>query len=233
MSPTSVLRLRAHPSREPGAVPIPFPALLGPRAQRFKRASDVLLVLLALPLALPAGILIALAILAESGGPVFFAHQRVGRGRRCFDLWKFRSMIPDSSELLAGYLAGNAELALEWELTHKLRNDPRVTRVGSFLRRTSLDELPQLWNVLRGDMSFVGPRPIVESEVAKYGSAYALYSQVVPGLTGLWQVSGRNDTSYRCRVEIESRYVRHWTVALDFLILLRTIPVVLTGKGAY
>ena len=142
-------------------------------------------------------------------------------------------MVPDGADRLARYLALNPEAALEWELTHKLRSDPRITRIGTFLRRTSLDELPQLWNVLLGDMSIVGPRPIVESEIAKYGSAYALYAQVTPGLTGLWQVSGRNDTSYRRRVELEARYVRQWTVMLDLRILFQTIPVVLSGKGAY
>jgi len=142
-------------------------------------------------------------------------------------------MVPNSAEMLDRHLADSPEAALEWELAHKLRDDPRITTVGRFLRRPSLDELPQLWNVLRGDMSIVGPRPIVETEIPKYGSAYSLYSQVTPGLTGLWQVSGRNDTSYRRRVELESRYVKNWTIGMDLQILMRTIPVVLKGRGAY
>jgi lipopolysaccharide/colanic/teichoic acid biosynthesis glycosyltransferase len=131
------------------------------------------------------------------------------------------------------YLRRNPDLAREWRLSHKLRNDPRITRVGRFLRKTSLDELPQLWNVLRGDMSMVGPRPIVFEEVAKYGPAFALYSLVSPGLTGLWQVSGRNDTNYHRRVELDSHYIRHWRPWLDARILLQTVCVVFRGHGAY
>ena len=155
-------------------------------------------------LAFVPGVLIALAIAIDSRGPVFFAHRRVGEARRTFRLWKFRSMVRDADALLERYLRQHPERASEWERTHKLKDDPRVTRVGRFLRKTSLDELPQLWNVLRGDMSMVGPRPIVAAEIAKYGPAFGLYSQVLPGLTGLWQVSGRNDTHYGRRVELDS-----------------------------
>lgn len=183
--------------------------------------------------ALPLGVLIALAIVVDSRGPVFFCHTRLGRGRRPFRLWKFRTMIVAGDGSFREYLDRNPELAREWRLRHKLRNDPRITRVGRFLRRTSLDELPQLWNVLRGEMSMVGPRPIVSEEVAKYGPAFALYSQVLPGLTGLWQVSGRNDTHYHRRVELDSHYIRHWAPRLDGMILLQTIRVVLRGHGAY
>jgi Undecaprenyl-phosphate galactose phosphotransferase WbaP len=212
---------------------IDFPPLLGTRARRLKRVTDIVLASFLGIVALPFSLLAAAAIIIESGAPVLFAHQRLGRGRRPFQLWKFRTMVPDGDRVLAAYFAEHPYAALEWEHTRKLRDDPRVTRVGRFLRRTSLDELPQLWNVLKGEMSLVGPRPIIADEVAGYGSAYALYTQVTPGLTGLWQVSGRNDTSYRRRVELETRYIRHWTLVLDLLILLRTIPVVLTGKGAY
>jgi Undecaprenyl-phosphate galactose phosphotransferase WbaP len=183
--------------------------------------------------ALPLGLLIALAIVADSRGPVFFCHMRMGRGHRQFRLWKFRTMMVGSDVAFQEYLDRNPELEREWRLTHKLRNDPRVTRVGRFLRKTSLDELPQLWNVLRGEMSMVGPRPIVREEIAKYGPAFALYSQVSPGLTGLWQVSGRNDTHYRRRVELDGHYIRHWTPWLDGRILLQTVRVVLRGHGAY
>ena len=183
--------------------------------------------------ALPVGLLIAAAIMLDSKGPVFFAHTRIGKGRRTFRVWKFRTMRENAQELLERYLAENPEQALEWESTHKLKDDPRVTRVGRILRRTSLDELPQLWNVLRGEMSMVGPRPIVAGELPKYGPAFTLYSHVKPGLTGLWQVSGRNDTSYRRRVELDSEYIRNWTPELDLRLLARTVRVVLAGKGAY
>jgi lipopolysaccharide/colanic/teichoic acid biosynthesis glycosyltransferase len=157
----------------------------------------------------------------------------VGKGRRAFRLWKFRSMSVDAGARLAECLAANPERDREWARTRKLRADPRVTRVGRFLRRTSLDELPQLWNVLRGDMSLIGPRPIVSQEASKYGVGFALYSQVLPGLTGLWQVSGRNDTHYGRRVELDCQYIRNWTVALDLKILLKTAAVVARGRGAY
>jgi lipopolysaccharide/colanic/teichoic acid biosynthesis glycosyltransferase len=233
MSPLSVIRPQPIPVREPTARRIQFPVLLGAWAQLEKRIIDIGFASLLALIALPLCILIGFAILIESGRPVLFIHDRIGRGRRVFGLWKFRSMVLDSVEVMERYLANHPEAAVEWELTHKLKNDPRVTRVGRFLRRTSLDELPQLWNVLKGEMTLVGPRPIVAGEVAKYGSAYSLYARVAPGLTGLWQVSGRNDMSYRRRVELESRYIRDWTLALDLRILLRTIGVVLTGKGAY
>ena len=207
--------------------------LLRRRPQWLKRMFDVVFALLLAFVALPLGLLIAGAIVLESRGPVLFAHTRIGRRNRRFRLWKFRSMVSNADEVLQAYLDQHPGYALEWRLAHKLRNDPRVTRVGRFLRKTSLDELPQLWNVLRGDMSMVGPRPIVCEEVAKYGPAFALYSQVLPGLTGLWQVSGRNDTHYHRRVELDSHYIRHWAPWLDGMILLQTVRVVLRGHGAY
>ena len=207
--------------------------LLRRRPQWLKRMFDVVFALLLAFVALPLGLLIAGAIVLESRGPVLFAHTRIGRRNRRFRLWKFRSMVSNADEVLQAYLDQHPGYALEWRLAHKLRNDPRVTRVGRFLRKTSLDELPQLWNVLRGEMSMVGPRPIVEEEVPKYGPFFALYSQVLPGLTGLWQVSGRNDTTYRERVELDSRYIRAWTAAVDLRVLLKTVRVVLLGPGAY
>jgi Undecaprenyl-phosphate galactose phosphotransferase WbaP len=209
------------------------PRLLGAGPRRIKRVFDlVFAALLALAAALPA-LLIALAIILDSRGPVFFVHTRIGKGRRPFRLWKFRSMTDDAGARLAEYLAANPERDREWARTHKLRADPRVTRVGRFLRKTSLDELPQLWNVLRGDMSLIGPRPIVSQEASKYGVGFALYSQVLPGLTGLWQVSGRNDTHYSRRVDLDCQYIRNWSVALDLKILLKTAGVVARGRGAY
>jgi lipopolysaccharide/colanic/teichoic acid biosynthesis glycosyltransferase len=142
-------------------------------------------------------------------------------------------MVTNADQVLHRYLENNPDLREEWERNHKLRNDPRITTVGRFLRRTSLDELPQLWNVLKGDMSLVGPRPIVEAEVARYGANFDLYTRVQSGLTGLWQVSGRNDTSYEERVKLDTFYVRNWSVWLDLCILFRTIGTVLLRKGAY
>lgn len=202
----------------------------GPAVKRFL---DVVFALVLVLVALPFAVVIACAIFLESGGPIFFKQSRIGQGNRRFSLWKFRSMARDSAELLESYLDAHPDLRAEWEATHKLKDDPRVTHVGRFLRRRSLDELPQLWNVLRGDMSLIGPRPIVDEEVPKFGRAFALYLKVKPGLTGLWQVSGRSDTSYRRRVELDSRYIRHWTLGLDVKILWKTIGVVLRAHGAY
>jgi Undecaprenyl-phosphate galactose phosphotransferase WbaP len=203
----------------------------GPRA--IKRLFDLLCaVFLGLAALLPS-LLIALAIILDSPGPVFFRHARVGRGRKPFRIWKFRTMVEDAGPRLSEYLATHPERANEWARTHKLKEDPRTTRVGRFLRKTSLDELPQLWNVLCGDMSLIGPRPIVAQEVSKYGVKYALYAQVLPGITGLWQVSGRNDTHYARRVDLDCQYIRNWSLAWDLKILFKTIFVVARGHGAY
>jgi Undecaprenyl-phosphate galactose phosphotransferase WbaP len=207
--------------------------LLAPRARAVKRACDVLLAALLLVLALPFAVVIALAIAIETPGPVFFGHTRVGKGGRRFHLWKFRSMVRDADAVLARHLERNPGDRAEWKSSRKLKRDPRVTRVGKLLRRSSLDELPQLWNVLRGDMSMVGPRPIVAEEIVKYGPVYSLYAKVPPGLTGLWQVSGRNDTSYRERTELDSNYIRNWSLWLDLVVLMKTVRVVLMGHGAY
>lgn len=217
---------------QPAAL-IGFPRLALPAFQRVKRAFDLCLAILLGLFALPVAMVIAVAIVLESGGPVFFRHNRVGRGGRPFRLWKFRTMVQNGDEVLARHLDENPEAGMEWQATRKLKNDPRVTRVGRFLRRTSLDELPQVWNILRGEMSIAGPRPIVQEEIAKYGAAYRLYSLTRPGLTGLWQVSGRNDTTYRQRVELDAEYVRRWTPLTDWLLLLKTVRVVVAGKGAY
>jgi Undecaprenyl-phosphate galactose phosphotransferase WbaP len=207
--------------------------LLQPSSLRIKRAFDAVVSFLFILGALPLGALIALAIRLETRGPVFFRHTRIGRNNRKFVLWKFRSMVSNADALLDEYLRQHPELLDEWNRTHKLKQDPRVTRVGRWLRRSSLDELPQLWNVLRGDMSMVGPRPVVEEELTKYGPAASLYLRVPPGLTGLWQISGRNDTSYRQRVELDTRYIHTWSIGLDLLVLWKTVRVVLRGHGAY
>jgi len=176
---------------------------------------------------------IAILIKMNSPGPVFFGQQRIGQGGRRFIAWKFRSMVVDADRVLKEYLAKRPDLREEWERDQKLKNDPRVTRVGRILRKLSLDELPQLWNVIKGEMSLVGPRPIVQDELAKYGDKGTFYLKVKPGMTGLWQVSGRNDISYKERVELDVYYVRNWSVWLDLYILARTVWVVLFGKGAY
>jgi Undecaprenyl-phosphate galactose phosphotransferase WbaP len=214
-------------------VPIEFPRLLSEHSRHLKRSFDVVVALAAAVIALPLMLIIALAIVLESGGPVLFGHSRIGRGRRAFRVWKFRTMVVDGDEILRRHLAENPAAALEWELNHKLKYDPRITRVGRLLRRSSLDELPQIWNVLRGEMSIVGPRPIVEAEIPKYGPAFRLYTHVAPGLTGLWQVSGRNDTSYDRRVELDTEYIRRWTPGLDVKLVLNTVKVVFAGTGAY
>lgn len=205
--------------------------LAGPKI--VKRIMDIGLIVLFSPLILMGTLLLSLLVRLDSVGPVIFAHQRIGwKGSRFYAL-KFRSMIPNADQALREYLLQHPELREEWEQNQKLRNDPRITRIGRFLRRTSLDELPQLWNVLKGEMSLVGPRPIVNEEMGRYGSSFSLYLKVRPGLTGLWQISGRNDTTYAERVAMDTYYVRNWSPWLDLYILARTVGVVLFGKGAY
>ena len=198
-----------------------------------KRALDLGLTLLGGALILPLIVLIALWVKIDSPGPVFYSQKRIGQDGNEFHAWKFRSMVHDADRVLQGMLKKDPKLREEWEATHKLKNDPRVSPSGRFLRRTSLDELPQLWNVLRGDMSLVGPRPIVHAEISKYGDTFDLYMKVKSGITGLWQISGRNDTSYAERVTLDAFYVRNWSVWLDFYILFRTIETVVLRKGAY
>ena len=234
MSPSQIHTAPSVAHVQPIAVPIAFPRLASVYSRRIKRTFDVFFALLIALFALPAAVLIGAAIWLESRrGPILFAHERIGHGNRRFRLWKFRTMVPDANEVLSRHLAEDPDAAAEWQANHKLRDDPRVTRIGQLLRRSSLDELPQLWNVLRGDMSLAGPRPVVDAEVPHYGASWPLYVLAKPGLTGLWQVSGRNDTTYRRRVELDSSYVRNWSLKLDFILLLKTVRVVLKGKGAY
>jgi lipopolysaccharide/colanic/teichoic acid biosynthesis glycosyltransferase len=194
---------------------------------------NLVVALLALLFLAPVMIAVAVAVFAQDGGPVLFAHRRIGRGGRHFYCLKFRTMAVDAEQRLASLLAADPRARAEWERDHKLRDDPRVTRLGVFLRKSSLDELPQLFNVLRGEMSLVGPRPIVDAEVAKYGRRFRTYCAVKPGITGLWQVSGRNDTSYRTRVALDCVYARERNVLLDGYIILSTVPAVLTRRGSY
>jgi Undecaprenyl-phosphate galactose phosphotransferase WbaP len=204
------------------------------RAPRvIKRTMDLTLTLVGGACLLPLLAVIAVLVKLTTPGPAFFGHTRIGlRGQR-FKAWKFRSMVRDGADVLRRHLEANPAARAEWELDHKLRDDPRVTRVGAFLRKTSLDELPQLWNVLRGDMSLVGPRPIVDDEVAKYGKYYAVYKSVRPGITGLWQVSGRNDTTYDERLGYDEFYVRNWSPWLDMHLLARTVAALCCTRGAY
>jgi lipopolysaccharide/colanic/teichoic acid biosynthesis glycosyltransferase len=176
---------------------------------------------------------VAVVVKLSSPGPVFYSHRRIRKGGAFFSMWKFRTMCVNSSEVLEAYLAQHPEARLEWNNTHKLRNDPRITRLGNFLRRYSLDELPQLWNVLCGQMSLVGPRPIVAAEVEKYGDCFDCYCRVKPGLTGIWQVSGRSELSYDARVALDCEYVERWSLSKDFVILLRTFASVVNQDGAY
>ncbi len=206
--------------------------LLLPLPRFAKRTLDLLIVGLSLPMVTVMILLLGLMVRLESPGPIFFSHRRIGRDRSTFFIWKIRSMQVNGEELLQRALQDGV-MRDEWTRDRKLRHDPRITRVGKFLRRTSLDELPQVWNVLRGEMSLVGPRPIVEEEVATYGQNFSLYCRVTPGLTGLWQVSGRSMVGSTDRVRMDSYYVRNWSPWLDLHILGRTAKAVLTGRGAY
>jgi exopolysaccharide production protein ExoY len=193
-----------------------------------KRSFDIAVALSALIVMAPLMIIVALAILATMGRPVIFIQQRVGFGGTAFGCFKFRSMVADAEERLARYLAENREAAQAWAETQKLTHDPRITWLGHILRKTSLDELPQFFNILRGDMSCVGPRPVLASELAEhYGVHAGDYAAARPGLTGMWQVSGRSNTTYAQRVNCDRVYVRRWSLGLDLLILLRTLPAVL------
>ena len=197
------------------------------------RVLDLSLILLAAPYIILAFLILAILIKLDSPGPVFYRQIRIGQFGRKFHVYKFRTMVQNADRVLQEYLDKSSELKAEWLATHKLKQDPRVTRLGALLRKTSLDELPQLWNIIIGDMSLVGPRPIVDAEVEKYGNCFGLYIQVRPGLTGLWQVSGRNNTTYEQRVALDEYYIRNRSLKLDLQILFRTAWVVLTRDGAY
>ncbi len=178
-------------------------------------------------------ILTAILIIRLQGGPVLFRHRRIGRHGRAFNCLKFRTMVPNAEQALRDLLEAHPELRDEWTENHKLRHDPRITAIGHFLRRTSLDELPQLLNILRGEMSLVGPRPVVRAELLRYGRQVAGYLAVKPGLTGLWQVKGRSDTTYRRRVAMDMYYVRNRNLLFDTYIVLATVGVVVRRAGAY
>ncbi|WP_161783276.1 sugar transferase [Burkholderia sp. A1] len=197
-----------------------------------KRGFDLVVASLLLVLFAPCFVVIAVAVKCD-GGPVFFGHERVGRRGQRFRCWKFRSMVPNADQVLQKLLAGDPQARAEWDREFKLKRDVRVTAVGVFLRRSSLDELPQLFNVIAGQMSLVGPRPIVSAELSRYGERVNDYLALRPGVTGLWQVSGRNDTGYATRVRLDMAYVRSRSMRTDLLILMKTFKVVLRGSGAY
>lgn len=197
-----------------------------------KRCFDIVGATLLLGLLSPLFVYLAYKVSRDGGSP-FFGHERVGQGGKKFYCYKFRSMIVNAQEVLADLLAKDAQVKAEWEKDFKLKNDPRINSVGHFLRRTSLDELPQLWNVLTGDMSLVGPRPVVQPELERYSEDIVYYLMVKPGMTGLWQVSGRNDVDYETRVYFDSWYVKNWSLWGDIAILFKTISVVTGRRGAY
>lgn len=198
-----------------------------------KRAFDVAFGLTALVMLLPLFCLIALAVKAYDRGPMIYRHRRVGVGQSSFPCLKFRTMRVDSDVALATYLRGNPAAQIEWAESRKLKDDPRITPIGAILRKTSLDELPQIFNILVGQMSVVGPRPIVADEMVYYGGDADSYLAARPGLTGLWQVSGRSDTSYTERVRFDRTYVERWSFATDLVIILRTVPAVFLSRGSY
>ncbi|MDK2122977.1 sugar transferase [Parachitinimonas caeni] len=197
-----------------------------------KRLLDIIGAGILLILLLPVFMVVSL-IIRSHGGTAIFGHKRVGRAGQPFVCYKFRTMIPNADQRLKELLAHDPAAREEWERDFKLKDDPRITPIGAILRQTSLDELPQLWNVLIGDMSLVGPRPIVEAEMPRYGADIDLYLSVRPGLTGLWQVSGRNNMSYTERVALDSYYVNNWSLFGDIKIIFKTALVVVRGDGAY
>jgi exopolysaccharide production protein ExoY len=198
-----------------------------------KRGFDIVGSAVLILLLIPVALLVTLAVVIDSRGPVFFRQRRMGQGGAEFSLIKFRTMVRDADAVLTAHLASDADLRREWGETQKLREDPRVTRLGGLIRRFSLDELPQLLNVFIGNMSLVGPRPVLRNELARFGERAAGILEVRPGLTGLWAVSGRNDISYEDRAQLEYRYATEWTLRMDAMILLKTIPAVVRGHGAY
>ncbi len=195
-----------------------------------KRMIDVVGAIIILAVLFPV-LCVIFAMIANSSGAVIFRQQRIGYRGRSFTCYKFRTMVTDAEAALDQLLERNPDMRAEWERDEKLRNDPRITAIGWFLRKTSLDELPQLFNVLKGDMSLVGPRPVYERDMIRYGRGARWYLAVRPGMTGLWQVSGRNEVSYRRRVALDIYYVRSQSFLLDFQILLKTAKVVLKATG--
>jgi exopolysaccharide production protein ExoY len=216
----------------PERATLPRPSAAVPAVPISKQVFDRAAAVFGLLFFAPFLIGVSLAIWLTEGGPVLFGHERIGRGGRRFRCLKFRTMAVNADQLLADLLARDPAARAEWEAQRKLAHDPRVSRIGALLRRTSLDELPQFWNVLRGDMSMVGPRPVVADELTHYGAHLAEYLAVQPGITGIWQVSGRNNTSYEERVAMDVDYVRNRSFLGDLRIVVKTAVVVLKRDGA-
>ncbi|WP_180059655.1 exopolysaccharide biosynthesis polyprenyl glycosylphosphotransferase [Acinetobacter sp. YH12128] len=206
--------------------------ILKPNSRFLKRAFDIIFALFFLIILSPFILILALLI-KKDGGPAFYGHERIGQNGIRFKCLKFRSMAVNSQELLQQILNNNPEARQEWETTFKLKNDPRITTIGHFIRKTSLDEIPQLINILKGEMSTVGPRPVTEKELPMYNEDVKYYLMIKPGLTGLWQVSGRNDIDYESRVKLDTNYIQNWSFFKDIIIILKTVKVVLKKDGAY
>ncbi len=200
----------------------------------WKRAFDILFSSFFMAIGSPIFLTIFLMVKWGSKGPVIYSHERIGRGGIPFKCYKFRSMYPDADERLAEILKSCPQKKAEWEATHKLKEDPRITKIGAFLRKTSLDELPQFWNVLIGDLSVVGPRPVVRKEIiTHFGPKAGKILSIRPGLTGIWQVSGRNNTSYKKRIQLDEQYVDNHSFFGDLLLIFKTVPQMIFSKGAY
>jgi exopolysaccharide production protein ExoY len=197
------------------------------------RVMDIAFCLIALLFLMPILIVVCIAIKISDGGPILFRQSRVGKAGAEFVCYKFRSMVLNSNEVLIEHLDRNLAARDEWEIYRKLKKDPRITILGRFIRKTSIDELPQILNVLRGDMSLVGPRPIMRDEIKNYGRYFVHYTSVLPGITGLWQVNGRNNTTYSRRVALDTVYSKNQTISLYFMIILKTVPAILLQKGSY
>ncbi|MCR5254262.1 MAG: undecaprenyl-phosphate galactose phosphotransferase WbaP [Treponema sp.] len=198
-----------------------------------KRLLDLFVILALAPVWVPVFIICAILTKITSRGPIFYGHKRVGRNGKVIKCWKFRSMVVNSQEILEKLLAENEEMRIQWEKDRKLEHDPRITKFGKILRKTSMDELPQLINILLGEMSLVGPRPVTEPELEKYGDYKDYVLSVKPGLSGMWQISGRSDTGYEERISYDTYYIQNWSIWLDIWILIKSVWVVLLGKGAY
>lgn len=198
-----------------------------------KRAVDIVMATTALVLLSPLMLIVALIVKLSDRGPVFYSHTRIGYGGAAFGCLKFRTMKTDAAAQLAELLRANPSARAEWETTRKLKNDPRITAVGDILRKSSIDELPQLINILRGEMSVVGPRPVTAEELARYGEHVTSYMAARPGLTGQWQTSGRNDVSYEYRVALDVQYIRDWSLTRDFIIIAKTVPALFSQRGCY
>jgi len=207
--------------------------LLNPVDKTFKLFFDFFMTTVLIILFFPVLILLYMVVYIATKGKPVFTHERIGRDGKAFGVYKFRTMHPDADVLLEELLESDPIIRREWEKEFKLKNDPRITKIGKFLRKTSLDELPQLLNVIKGEMSLVGPRPIVSDEIQKYGAYFSYFKAVKPGITGLWQISGRNDVDYDERVQLDTWYVRNWSIEQDLIILMKTIVTVLLKKGSY